>query len=167
MHYESELRVYRDEVFVEGDVEERIAHPSPARRYRRELADRDGNMQTLARGLGWFSVGLGVAEVLMPGTLARSLGREAASRCCKFMVCGRSPPASVSSMLRTPHPGSGVGWAAMLWTWRPLPAGCETNPQAAERHHRPRRRGRRHIARHGLRQSFVAEAKRATPAPDA
>ncbi|WP_313087745.1 transcriptional regulator [Pseudomonas sp.] len=30
--------------------------------------------RTLARGLGWFSIGLGLAEVLMPGKLARLLG---------------------------------------------------------------------------------------------
>ncbi len=30
--------------------------------------------RTLARGLGWFSIGLGLAEVLMPGKLARFLG---------------------------------------------------------------------------------------------
>ncbi len=28
----------------------------------------------LARGLGWFSIGLGAAELLMPGALARALG---------------------------------------------------------------------------------------------
>ena len=31
---------------------------------------------TLARGLGWFSIGLGLAELLAPRTLARSLGME-------------------------------------------------------------------------------------------
>lgn len=30
--------------------------------------------RSLARGLGWFSIGLGLAEVLMPGKLARFLG---------------------------------------------------------------------------------------------
>ena len=32
------------------------------------------NEDRLARGLGWFSIALGAAEVLAPGTLARSLG---------------------------------------------------------------------------------------------
>jgi len=32
------------------------------------------NEERLARGLGWFSIALGAAEVLAPGTLARSLG---------------------------------------------------------------------------------------------
>jgi len=30
--------------------------------------------RTLARGLGWFSIGLGVAQLVMPGKLARFLG---------------------------------------------------------------------------------------------
>jgi hypothetical protein len=30
--------------------------------------------RSLARGLGWFSIGLGLAEILMPGKLARFLG---------------------------------------------------------------------------------------------
>jgi hypothetical protein len=34
------------------------------------------NEDRLARGLGWFSIALGAAEVLAPGTLARSLGLE-------------------------------------------------------------------------------------------
>jgi hypothetical protein len=35
-----------------------------------------GSADTLARGLGWFSIALGVAEVLAPRTLARTLGME-------------------------------------------------------------------------------------------
>jgi hypothetical protein len=33
-------------------------------------------VHTLAQGLGWFSIGLGVAELAAPGTLARFLGME-------------------------------------------------------------------------------------------
>ena len=32
--------------------------------------------QALAQGLGWFSIGLGLAEVIAPGKLARALGME-------------------------------------------------------------------------------------------
>ena len=32
--------------------------------------------QTLARGLGWFSIGLGLAEVAAPGAMTRALGME-------------------------------------------------------------------------------------------
>jgi len=31
-------------------------------------------IQSVARGLGWFSIGLGSAEVLAPGSIARFLG---------------------------------------------------------------------------------------------
>jgi hypothetical protein len=36
----------------------------------------DGSTHALARGLGWFSIGLGVAELVAPGQLARFLGME-------------------------------------------------------------------------------------------
>ena len=36
--------------------------------------DRNGSAMTLARGLGWFSVGLGVAELLAPRALSRAAG---------------------------------------------------------------------------------------------
>ncbi len=35
-----------------------------------------GSAHALAQGLGWFSLGLGLAEVLAPRNLARSLGME-------------------------------------------------------------------------------------------
>jgi len=34
------------------------------------------NAHSMARGLGWFSIGLGLAEVLAPRTLTRALGME-------------------------------------------------------------------------------------------
>ena len=34
------------------------------------------NMRKLARGLGWFSIGLGVAEVVAPEKLSKALGIE-------------------------------------------------------------------------------------------
>jgi hypothetical protein len=36
----------------------------------------DGTAHALAQGLGWFSIGLGLAEVVAPGRLARFLGME-------------------------------------------------------------------------------------------
>ena len=39
------------------------------------LGERDA--MALARGLGWFSIGLGLAEVLAPHALARGLGMPA------------------------------------------------------------------------------------------
>ena len=35
-----------------------------------------GSSHTLARGLGWFSIGLGVLELVAPHSLARALGME-------------------------------------------------------------------------------------------
>jgi hypothetical protein len=32
------------------------------------------NAHSMARGLGWFSIGLGLAEVLAPRSLTRGLG---------------------------------------------------------------------------------------------
>jgi hypothetical protein len=36
----------------------------------------DATVHNLAQGLGWFSIGLGVAELAAPGALARFLGME-------------------------------------------------------------------------------------------
>lgn len=38
---------------------------------------RDGSAEALAEGLGWFSIGLGAAELLAPRALSRALGMEA------------------------------------------------------------------------------------------
>src|SRR5919112_5715207 len=42
--------------------------------YRNRSSRRDSSADALARGLGWFSIGLGLAEVIAPGALARALG---------------------------------------------------------------------------------------------
>jgi len=52
---------------------------APSAGYRTEGATRraangDNLEERLAKGLGWFSVGLGVAEVVAPGSLARLIG---------------------------------------------------------------------------------------------
>ena len=36
----------------------------------------DGSVHALSQGLGWFSIGLGVAELVAPGNLARFLGMD-------------------------------------------------------------------------------------------
>jgi hypothetical protein len=44
-------------------------------------ADRNqGAAHAVARGLGWFSIGLGLAEFLMPQTMARAVGLEGKER---------------------------------------------------------------------------------------
>jgi hypothetical protein len=44
----------------------------------------DGTAMTIARGLGWFSIGLGLAEMLMPRTLGEQLGREGKESLLRF-----------------------------------------------------------------------------------
>jgi hypothetical protein len=56
----------------------------------------------LARKLGWFSIGLGVAQVCMPGVLSRSLGIPGASR---FMrMCGVREIVTGVGLLMTHQP---------------------------------------------------------------
>jgi hypothetical protein len=43
---------------------------------KRKLAGRRRASRTAARSLGWFSIGLGLAEVLMPRMMARALGLQ-------------------------------------------------------------------------------------------
>jgi hypothetical protein len=48
---------------------------------QQEFQSRDGNGSlALAQGLGWFSIGLGVAELMAPEQLARFLGMEEHTR---------------------------------------------------------------------------------------
>ncbi|MCL5745137.1 MAG: SRPBCC family protein [Acidobacteria bacterium] len=52
---------------------------TPSRAYERpgrreESVSLDGKVERLAKALGWFSIGLGVAEVVMPSRLARLIG---------------------------------------------------------------------------------------------
>jgi len=48
---------------------EALSHGTPADR-------NQGAAHTVARGLGWFSIGLGLAESLMPQTMARAVGLQ-------------------------------------------------------------------------------------------
>jgi len=43
---------------------------------RGQSENRNSSADALARGLGWFSIGLGLAEVLAPRTLTRALGLD-------------------------------------------------------------------------------------------
>jgi hypothetical protein len=42
----------------------------------RKLAGRKAASRSAARALGWFSIGLGLAEVVMPRAMARALGLQ-------------------------------------------------------------------------------------------
>lgn len=46
------------------------------RKIAHQLQISNRSARGLAQGLGWFSIGLGLAEVLAPRTLARFLGME-------------------------------------------------------------------------------------------
>ena len=50
----------------------------------------DGSIgQTLAHGLGWFSIGLGLAEVSAPSSVAKLIGvRDDADNQALLRVCG-------------------------------------------------------------------------------
>ena len=51
------------------------AAPAQIRQYRARPLSRSGRRSlSTARGLGWFSIALGLAEVLMPRMIARTLG---------------------------------------------------------------------------------------------
>jgi uncharacterized membrane protein len=42
--------------------------------YENRRSSQNGNMERLATGLGWFSIGLGLAEAIAPGGVARLIG---------------------------------------------------------------------------------------------
>jgi len=50
--------------------------PTRVSRRARPRDAEDGGVQRLATALGWFSVGLGLAQVIMPSTVARLAGAE-------------------------------------------------------------------------------------------
>jgi uncharacterized membrane protein len=66
---------------------------------------RDGTGQSLARGLGWFSIALGLAETLAPRTLARAIG-AGDGRMSRTIIrlCGARELASGIGILTTPRP---------------------------------------------------------------
>lgn len=67
----------------------------------------------IATGLGWFSIGLGLIELLAPHTVSRSLGRQGHERIIRLY--GAREIANGIGLLtaRTVPHGSGAGWAAI------------------------------------------------------
>jgi hypothetical protein len=45
---------------------------------------QNGSAMALARGLGWFNIGLGLAEMLMPRTLTEQMGMEGKESLLRF-----------------------------------------------------------------------------------
>jgi uncharacterized membrane protein len=86
------------------------ALPRAAKRYWNEMKSDAliaGNEEQIARGLGWFSIGLGVAEVMAPRALARFLGIK--ERSLLLRVMGLREIASGVGILTQRRP---AGW---LW----------------------------------------------------
>ncbi len=86
-----------------------VAGSSASRARGSSSADGDGNAEGLARALGWFSIGLGVAEVVAPRRLSRVIG------------CPPSRPALVRGLgLREIASGLGILAARRRptpWVW--------------------------------------------------
>ena len=71
---------------------------------------RHGNEQRLANGLGWFSIGLGLAEFVAPGQVARLIGmRDTGGRRALLRTYGLREVAAGVGILSQPLP---AGW---LW----------------------------------------------------
>jgi uncharacterized membrane protein len=69
-----------------------------------------GNREGLASALGWFSVGLGVAQIITPGRLARLVGIEDSDRSREVMrALGLRELASGIGILAQPRPAR--------WVW--------------------------------------------------
>jgi hypothetical protein len=56
----------------------------PARRNDMTTRERHAKARKVARGLGWFSIGLGLAELLMPRTIARGISLQGRERLLQF-----------------------------------------------------------------------------------
>lgn len=65
-----------------------------------------GNTEQLARALGWFSIGLGVAEVVAPGKLAELIGVE--NKPAVFRLMGLREIGSGIAILGQERPAGGV-----------------------------------------------------------
>lgn len=75
---------------------------------RRARAMNESNVGPLARGLGWFSIGLGLAEALMPRRMARMTGTEGYEPV--VFLFGLREIISGVGILAGPGPASGWLW---------------------------------------------------------
>ena len=64
-------------------------------------------MESLAQGLGWFSIGLGAVELAAPGTLTRALGLRGGER--MVQACGAREIATGMAILGSRNPAP--------WVW--------------------------------------------------
>jgi uncharacterized membrane protein len=89
-------------------------HQRPATRYRQrpepwQLGAADASEEQLAKGLGWFSIGLGLAEVFAPKGLGKLIGVRG-NHTALFRLLGLREIASGVGILTQRRPG---GW---LWS---------------------------------------------------
>lgn len=73
---------------------------------------RIGDGRTLARGLAWFSIGLGLAEVIAPGSITRFLG-VSEDRAGIVRTYGMREIASGVGILAQRHPVTGI-WSRVV-----------------------------------------------------
>jgi hypothetical protein len=76
-----------------------------------------GASDRMARNLGWFSIGLGALELLLPERVTRTLGMEGQEIWSAPTASARSPAASSLYRLRK-RLGCGAAWPAMGSTSR-------------------------------------------------
>ena len=120
----------------------------------------DGATHALARGLGWFSIGLGVAELVAPGQLARFLGME--ERTELIRAYGAREIMTGIGILSQEDPTPWIWGRVAGDARRPRDARARAARRQPIPEKRDRRRGggsRRHDARCGLRSA----AEQATP----
>jgi hypothetical protein len=86
----------------------------------------------VARGLGWFSLALGVAEVVAPGKLARTLGLEGRERLLQAYG-GREIGAGIWALSDTPAPAIWARVAGDLVDLATLAAGVRDGDEEQRR----------------------------------
>ena len=83
----------------------------PGGRHQEGRRRSEGNGERLAQGLGWFSLGLGLAQIAAPGGVARLIGVPDDDENRQMMrAVGMREVASGLGMLSQPHPEGWV-WA--------------------------------------------------------
>ena len=84
----------------------------------------DPSTYSLAQGLGWFSIGLGLVELAAPGRLARSLGMEERTELIRaYGTREIMTGIGILSQQDRRH-GSGAGSPATRSIWRPSRPDC-------------------------------------------
>lgn len=86
----------------------------------------------VARGLGWFSLALGVAEIVAPGKLARALGLEGRERLLQAYG-GREIGAGIWALSDTPAPAMWARVAGDLVDLATLAAGVRDGDETQRR----------------------------------